>query len=187
MVKKKVDGQFVEVISTGAIAYPVVGDGRLIPCLLLNLSERADAVAMINSHKNFAAGDMSFHWGRASNNSSSIVLDLDFIRPIKCNIPIIMSMELHSATIDQILTARAAYIQAARMGEKLSHNPSAPKIVVELPHTGFYEIWNKRYHTYWEKKLRKGGMDRKTAKAAAKAQIAGWREFGSARIAKPTD
>jgi hypothetical protein len=90
--------------------------------------------------------------------------------------------------VDQIIHAKGLYIQAGRPGDRLFKNLNAPKVIANIPETGFGVVWEKLFFKAAVKRARADGIGRRQAKEAAREFITQWREFGNFRINKrPTD
>lgn len=82
-----------------------------------------------------------------------------------------------------MLGTKALYIQAGREGDRLKHDVNVPKVILEVPDTGFGKtVWEKTYFRYTTAKLRERGLSRVNAKRAAKEAISELRKLGTLRM-----
>jgi hypothetical protein len=64
----------------------------------------------------------------------------------------------------------------------LIKNPNAPKVIANIPETGFAEVWDDIFFRATVKKMRGDGLNRHQAKEAARLYITSWRKFGNCRM-----
>ena len=53
----------VRIVWDAAIATTIIGDGRLIPLLIIDASERPDVSELVRIHKHLPPGDVICQWG----------------------------------------------------------------------------------------------------------------------------
>jgi hypothetical protein len=134
----------VPIVADGSIAGPVL-EGVNVPALILDTRERPDVAEAIRVHAtgSLPPGDVAFRWGGRPGRPDEIVLCLDFVRPIETRLVLMFSIEHQGILVESSLTARAMYLQAGQPGDRLKHDLSRPKMLVELPETGFRPIWDR--------------------------------------------
>jgi hypothetical protein len=163
----------LRIVADGAIAHPSVGEGRLIPLVILDTSSRPDLEEYIRVHQYVGAGDVKCQWGQLIGHDNTVVLVLSFSRP--ADLVVIVEFDLqknHGVLVEQALGTKALYIQAGREGDRLKHDLNLPKVILEVPDTGFGEkFWDKIYCRYTTAKMRERGLNRADAKRAAKESI----------------
>jgi hypothetical protein len=174
----------LRIVADGAIAHPGVGEGRLIPLVILDTSRRPDLEESIRVHQYVGAGDVKCQWGQIIGRDDTVALILSFLRPAK--LVGIVEFDLqrnHGVLVEQLLGTKALYIQAGREGDRLKHDMNLPKVILEVPDTGFGKtVWEKIYSRYMMAKLREGGLNRVAARRAAKEAIAELRKLGTVRM-----
>jgi hypothetical protein len=174
----------LRIVADGAIAHPGVGEGRLIPLVILDTSSRPDLEEYIRVHQYVRAGDVKSQWGQLIGHNNTVALVLWFSRPAE--LVAILEFELqrnHGVLVEQVLGSKALYIQAGREGDRLKHDVSLPKVILEVPDTGFgKKFWDKIYFQYTTAKMRERGMNRADAKRAAKESIKELRKLGTVRM-----
>jgi hypothetical protein len=161
----------IAVVGDGAIASPVVGHGRLIPVLILDTENRPDIAECIRVHEHLPPGDVNTQWGRISQSNEHVALILSFQRPIELVAIIEFDIVRQGVLVEAILGARATYIQAGRPGDRVKDTLPAPKIIAEIPETGFRPIWDRIFLKEMTRHLRKQGLGRQHAKRAATSAI----------------
>lgn len=75
-------------------------------------------------------------------------------------------MSKHHHVIDGIVQTKTVYIQPGAIGDKLSDDINAPKILVEIPARTTFGEWDNMFKKYIGKKLKKEGVGRKELKKA---------------------
>jgi hypothetical protein len=129
---------------------PIAGDagiaganaeGRMVPLVILDTSERPDIDEMIRVHRHISPGDVTCNWASVIGHPDIVVLMLEFIRPVEMRIAIPFSVEKQAILVDAALQAKAIYLQAGRPGDRLIHDPNRSKIIVELPEGRFHKEW----------------------------------------------
>ncbi|WP_430398124.1 hypothetical protein [Ferrovibrio sp.] len=176
------DGAPVNIVADAAIATGPVGDGRLIPLAILNTISRPDINEMIRIHEHLPPGDVIHQWGSVIDDANKIVLLLNFKRPAEITAWVIFDVFKQAGLIDQILNVKALYIQGGKEGDRFSTTIDSPRILLELPESGFREPWDKIYLSHTVKKIRSEGFSRQEARKFAKEFIRQHREFGQLRV-----
>jgi hypothetical protein len=174
----------LRIVADGAIATVGVGEGRLIPLVILDTSSRLDFEEYIRVHQYVGAGDVKCQWGQLIGHDNTVALVLSFLRPAE--LVVIVEFDLqkhHGVLVEQVLGSKALYIQAGREGDRLKDDVNVPKVILEVPDTGFgRKFWDKIYSRYTAAKMREGGLSRADAKRAAKETIAELRKLGTVRM-----
>lgn len=158
----------VPIVGDGAIATVILGEGRMIPVVIIDTSQRSDVEDLVKAQKQQTPGDVQSQWARLSHSKRYIALLLTFKRP--SNILLILEFDIvkQGILIEFILTTKALYIQPGRNGDRLSSTLDNERILVEVPELGFREEWRKIWHKELEKHFRKEGLKRGEAREAAK-------------------
>jgi hypothetical protein len=153
--------------------------GRLIPHVILDTSERPEVEELCRIHCAFdTPGDFHHQWGQIVGKKETVVLCLSFIRPVEMLLAIEFNLNGQGVLVDQAIKGRALYLQAGRPGDRLKHDLSRPKILVEIVETGFSEIWERIYFEQGVKKFRVKGLGRSESRDAAKKFIQELRKLG---------
>jgi len=177
----------VEIVGDGAISTVGVGDGRMLPVLILGTHGRPDIVEHIRLHQHSGPGDVNVQWGEMREYPDTVMLILSFIRPVQMKVIVAFDLRRnHGFLVEQILSTSGVYIQAGANGDRLKNTMDRPRIVIEIPDTGFRRRWDRLYLQHTVRMLRERGLDRKQAKAAAPEAIAQLREIGAFRMGSTT-
>ncbi len=172
----------LRIVADAAIATTIVGGGRLIPLMILDTTDRTDVEELIRIHQHLPPGDVDSQWGALESSQEKVALMLTFKRPAEMVVILEFDIVKQGILVDQALTARGIYLQSGREGDRFLTNPDIPKILVEIPGTGFHEFWNQLFHENIMKRMRKHGLSRNQAKEAASKYIKEMREFAQLRL-----
>ena len=174
----------VPIAADAGIATRGTGYGRLIPLLILDTTSRPDLSEAIRIQSSVPSGDVEIWWGKVSRKSEQIALFLSFKRPTNRNAIIEFDLVRHGILVESILTAKAVYIQAGKPGDRISKDLNQPKILIEIPDTGFRPYWDKIFHKSLMNKFRGTGNSRKEAKVMVKAYLTNIRRVIQFRMKK---
>jgi len=175
-IKNPGEAKPVAVVHDAAMANPEFGEGRLIPLLILDVSERPDIIDLFVIHKTTPPGDVTVTWGASSRSKKNILLLLQFVRPVEATIYIELSVEKYGSVIDLILGSQAIYIQGGKAGDRLSSTLDAPRVLVEVPNTEFSSEWDKIWTSSLIRQYKRKGLSKKNSKTAAMRHINSFRE-----------
>ena len=157
-----------------------LGEGRSIPLLIIDAEERPDLFTLVNAHETNPPGDMTCRWGTLDKDT--VILLIKFLRPIEIEILLTFNIEKYGGLIDTILTSKAFYLQPGKDGDRLSNTIDNPRIIVEIPETGFKQIWDDIYFKQLRKSFRQKGLNRQQSKKAAKNMIHEFRKITGFRM-----
>lgn len=176
------EAKAVPIAGDAAIATPEVANGKLVPLLILDTRERPDLTEAIKNHVSFPEGDVITAWGKLFDTRDDVVLMLRFLRPTEVIAVIEFELPKRGILIEHILMSKALYLQAGKPGDRLKHNMELPKMIVEVPDTGFRPLWDKLYTKSITKEFRINGLNRAEAKSASKIYIEEIRKMGEIRM-----
>jgi hypothetical protein len=169
-------------VADAAIAMEALGYGRLIPLVILNTSNRPDIEEFIRVHQYSGPGDVISQWATLEDGSGRVGLVLTFSGPMELTIFLAFDPDKQDGLVDQIVHVKGLYIQAGRPGDRLIKNPNAPKVIANIPDTGFAKVWEDIFFRTAVKRARASGAGRRQAKEVARLFIAQWRQFGNFRM-----
>lgn len=176
------DGPLVPIVTDGAMATHSVGEGTIIPVLILDTSSFPSLDELIRLHEYFPSGDLESVWGRRRDSDKKVYLCITFKRPTELKFYVEFDTATQCAIADTIMRTKVVYLQAGRPGDRLSVDINRPKLIAEVAESGFGKAWDEIFLKYTTKKFREDGLGRQEAKRVAKQHITRWREFGSLRI-----
>ena len=187
-INRPEEGVPVPIAGDAAISTRATGDGRLIPLLILDTRLRPDLSEAIRIQSSVPSGDVNFYWGhlletpgrfwsRFFQRPRHVALFLSFVRPTNCKAVIQFDLEDHGILVETILLAKSMYIQSGKPGDRLIHNLDLPKMLLEVPDTGFRLYWDRMYRTVLIRRFRREGLTRNRAKAAVEDYLREVRKF----------
>jgi hypothetical protein len=177
LLTKKINPKPVKIITDGVISNIEWADGRPIPAIMVDASNRPDISEYIVAHTNQPPGDITSQWGRKRFSKKIIGLILKSARPVLTEFVIEFNSLKHNTIIEGILISKGLYLQTGKQGDKVSNNLQKPSILIEIPETGFAPTWEKILEKTITRKFKKQGLGRKNAKNASKEYIKSMREF----------
>lgn len=175
-------GKIVKVVADPVVATAGRVNGKLVPLLILDTTERPDLVELVRVHQNFVEGDVQVQWAALEGRLDHIALCLQFLRPTERVAIIEFEITKQGALVDQILTAGAVYLQPGKPGDGLLRDLNLPKVIVEVPDTGFRLHWDKIYLKSVVDKLRRSGLTRSEARKAASEVVSRIRDIGQFQV-----
>lgn len=173
----------LSVISDAAIATVRIGDGRLIPVVIVDSSSRQDIEDLINAHKSLPPGDLRTVWAKSSKREGAIQLILMFQRPVRCVAVLEFDILTQGYLVDQIVNSEGLFLQYGRVGARLSSTLDHPRIYAQVAGKQFSDEWDDMWHKALEVDAKKSrGMKRAEARRFSKEVIKEWRTIGRARL-----
>ncbi|WP_405856059.1 hypothetical protein OG361_22160 [Streptomyces sp. NBC_00090] len=174
----------LEVVGDAAIASHLVGDGRLIPLLIVDTSTRPDLDELVRVHQYVSSGDCKSQWGTTLSGESQVLLQLEFIRPTPMTVTLCIDVAARGILIDSILMTQALYLLPGRPGDRLTTRQNDPRVLIEVPRGDFGAVWEKILRSALRKRFRDEGFDRPGARAATEELIVKMRELTGFRLKK---
>ena len=168
----------ITIVGDGAIADASLGEGRLIPALVLDVQPHPALASLIDVHEHTPPGDAASQWiGRGLVNRTNITLHLRFERPSIYEMALDFHVPDQGSVVDGILLSHGVMLISGKPGDRVMTTLNNPKILVEVPDTGFLPEWNKMYRKALIKRFKKEGLARSQAIEVAEAGIARSREM----------
>lgn len=175
--------QYIPIVADAAISSCGHFGGRLVPLVILDTSNRPDIEELIRNHYVFqGSGDVEVQWAELQNRKGFIALFLKFVRPFEATAIIEFDIVKHGILVEQVLIAKGLYIQSGRKGDRLMHDLDRPKVILEVPDTGFIKSWDEMFNKHLIADFRSKGLNRSDAKRAAQSAIGELRKFNSFRM-----
>lgn len=176
------ESQRVSIVGDAAVATSSTGNGRLIPLVILDTRQRQDLIEVMQVHANFSEGDVVISWGSTKSRPHHVILFLRFQRPTERAAMIEFDIERQGVLVEHVLITQALYIQAGKPGDRFLDGLDAPRLLVEVPDTGFRPTWDKVYRDSIVKRLRKQGLSRRAANSAYATLIDSIRDVAQFRM-----
>ena len=167
----------LQIVGDGAIAMPDIGDGRLIPVVIVDCDSRRDLYDLVLAHEDSLPGDVSITWFRKILSKKSVFLILKFKKPVESECVIEFDIGKYGGTVDLIINARAFYFQPKDSGTIVSKSLDKPKIIIEVPSETKLDDWDSILANHLVKKFIKQGATKKEAHEAAKTHLENWRKI----------
>lgn len=171
--------EVLDIVSDGLMATRAA-EGKGVPVLVLDTSQRPDLDSVIAAHQGTAPGDVIFGWGR-SRDESLILLRLHFRRPVEATTTILFDVATQGILVDAILSARAFYFQGGGPDTKFRDDLDAPRILIGIDPMELEADWDRIYREQLVRKLRQSGIPKKIARAQADSLIADLRQISRFR------
>lgn len=172
----------VPIVHDGAIATQKVGEGRMIPVLIVDCSEKVELRDLIYAHEDSGAGDVITTWAIERWKNDKVLLQLEFSRPSSLKIILEFDIAKQGGVVDSIFHANSLYLQAGEPGSKIIDGLNGGNILVEVPDTGFFSRWDSLYTKAIVKKFKKSGFSRSEAKKATEEFKNSLREIWLQRV-----
>lgn len=167
--------RLVRVTSSAAIANVDTAGGRLIPVVMINAAGHPEITELIRAHEHTPAGDCVSQWSTALGDSNRVRLQLTFERPVATDFLIEFELPKFGGTVDNILRSRSMYLLEGGIGSTFTTTEDQPRILVELPSTGFERAWQRIFRRSVREMFREEGQHRRASKRLADEFIAKWR------------
>lgn len=170
--QKVEDKEVVTVVADGMIGHPGIQSGRLVPVLVVDCARHPALEALIHAHKDTPPGDVVCSWGWNRFSKKNVYLRLSFKHPVETSATIPFQVSRQGVLVESILNAHAVYLQPLTSGNRVSDGIGKPKIIVEVPGSASFPIWQDLYRRELEDQYRSKGLARPLAKIAAREHLA---------------
>jgi hypothetical protein len=154
----------ISVVANAAIASEAIGDGRLLPLVILDTSDFPDLVDLFKVHDTMPPGDADSGWILIDKNYNRLGLGLQFKRPFETTFVIDFELTEHGSAVDLAMKGRAIYLQAGKPGDRLYRTMDSPRIIVELGAEAPKKEWEVIWQRAIRNRLRSEGVNRREAK-----------------------
>ena len=152
--------RIVDIINDALIYQRNLCDGRAIPHLIIDTENYPEIAKSIELHSEVTEGSITVTWGLTIDKKYVLLL-IESISPVEISYIIKFDLYKQCSVIDKILSAQLMYIQSGKKGDRLLKTQHNPKLLMEIPHTGFEKEWVKIYRKAQEKRFKDLGVKRK--------------------------
>ncbi len=173
----------LSIIADGAIASTQIGDGRLIPVLILECNEGNNFKRLVEIQESTKTGDAIVRWGYQLHSKRYVRLNVSFSKPMEIEINITFDLRKYAMVVDGIQIVKSVYLQPGQMGDRVSSTMDHPKIVIEIPEKTRLANWDLIVLSNIKRRLRKKISSRKSLKKAARDHLEKGREVFLKRMA----
>lgn len=170
----------INVVADAAIATGSVGEGQLIPLLVLDTSQRPDVDELVRILGRSAPGDVVSTWVRMSGAESRVGLWLSFSRPAELDMVVDFVLRTHGGLVDQIIRTHGFYLQPGGPDSKPDPLGKQPSILVEV--AADFSEWDRTLLRSLQRDYRREGLSRVEAELAATQLVAEWRRVFGIRV-----
>jgi len=168
-------------VEEGLLSSHKIGEGRLIPVLVLDVEENQDIIDLIKMHDSITAGDATITWVQDLYNRKDFILRIKFTKPMQITFGVRFKISEDYTLIDGIIQSKGVFIQPGKKGDKVSRSMDKKKILIEIPDTGIKSLWNQMLNKTLISKYKKLGYPRKDAKGITQEHIVKMRELWKIR------
>src|SRR6266511_2683149 len=113
----------IPIVADAGIATERMGDGRLIPLVIVDTTDRLDLEEFIRVHQYAGPGDADSQWATLEDSSGRVGLVLTFKKPMEMTVVLAFDPMNQGGLVDQIIQSKGLYIQAGRKGDRFIKNP----------------------------------------------------------------
>lgn len=170
------------IVGDGAIGHPDIGDGRIIPVIIVDCESNPQIYELIRIHEHTPPGDVRVTWGRDLLGKKHVHLKLEFEQPLRCEARIAFPLAKYSEFVDGVIRSRGIYLQPLQSGARVSEGLGKPKILIEIPDTATFPEWRKILRDTVEKKYRRQGASRAEVQVLTEAHLERLGELWSKRM-----
>lgn len=175
--------QQVPIISNAMIAAQPIGDGRSIPLIIIDCTNRKDISNLFENHKITGNGEINTRWIKTDRDKNKIGLFFEFKEPTNCIFYVEFNIPTSGALVDMIVKSQSLYIQPGQIGDTIGTTLDNDRIVVEIPSEDFEVEWNKIYRSQITKHFKKKyGVSQRKATAIADDFINEMKLIGNFKI-----
>jgi hypothetical protein len=122
------------------------GDGRLVPVVAIDTSERPDINALFAAYTPDTVGDVAIQWGlRDGAPRGTVTLFIEFRTPVSLLLILDFEVVRQGFLVDQILRTEEVYLEGSRNDSANAATRSRVRVVVT--DTQFRPIWEDLFVT----------------------------------------
>lgn len=169
------------IVGDAAIAAESVVQGRLVPLLIIDTNKRPEISELIRIHENQLPGSASTQWASRMDNGN-VLLCFVFSEPMALEFKIEFELPGQAILVQQTMISKCLYVQTGVRGDRLANTLDHPRILVEVPDTGFEKVWPKMYSDLLAKDFQQRGLIKRDAAEVTGPHIQKWNDFGGLRI-----
>jgi hypothetical protein len=172
----------LRIVADAAIAATGLGEGRMIPVVVIDTSSRPDVEELIRAHEHVESGDVEVAWAQSKHTKDGVTLMIRFLRPSQMYVMLDFTPDHNLALVELILAARVLYLQPGREGDRFRDVMGSESIIIEVPETGFSSKWREVVKKHLIKRFRKEGFSHRDAKTMMQRHLQEWEKFKSLRM-----
>lgn len=171
-----------EIVDEGGISSTLIGEGRMLPLLVIDIRANNEIDELVNLLKNTPPGDSTLLWCRQFTSllKNDLVLKIKFTKPMQLKFGIRFDVPDVYHLVDGIIQCRGFYLET-KGKEHFLGNPTKGRILIEVPFMAFDKGWETLLYKTVVSNYRKKGESRTDAKIFAKKHIQSMREIWNTR------
>ena len=164
------------ILSDAGHAYMRPEDGRLVPLVAIDTTDRADLETLFASYAPDTVGDVAIQWGRREGApKGTVTLFIRFEKPVELLLVIDFEVVAQGFLVDGILRTGQLYLQGIRSTARTDAKTRTSKIRVVVPDTKFAPVWNELLIDELASRSRALGATERHARLIAEESIRRWR------------
>ena len=171
------DKNLLPIVADGMIGHPGIQSGRLVPVLVVDCARHPALETLIHAHKDTLPGDVVTSWGWNRFSKKNVYLTLRFKQPVETEATVAFQVSTQGILVESIIVARAVYLQPLSSGSRVSEGLDNPKVIVEVPASATFPVWDSVYRKSLRAKYRERGLSKSEANAAVEEHLALTRDF----------
>lgn len=148
----------IQILQVGAVGNPLVSEERLLPYLTIDCSRSPEIEQLIELHRDSSAGDVICTWCWRPLSRSNVYLKIQFTRPVAAIAHLEFPVATKGYVVDWIMAVKGIYLQSSKHGHVASVGFGRPAIVVEVPSSATFPIWQSLYQRALTKRFKKDGI-----------------------------
>jgi hypothetical protein len=170
------------IIADGMMSLSSIGEGRLIPCIMLDKSVANEVDELGKIHETSPPGDSETTWTRAITFSKpkELVLKIKFTSPMELTFGIIFNIHKYANLIDGIFCSQSLHLETGLVGDKILSLKNNG-ILIEVPKTNFEKPWEEFYFNAIKDNYKRQGVPKSQIKQLVKEHIKSTREIWNIR------
>lgn len=156
----------VKIVADATINNITVAYGKTIPLIILDTVDHPLIESMIDAHTEIEQGSVKSLWF-TTQDQQTVYLQIEMSEPTSVKFISKFDSKIHAVIIDVLIHSQLLYLQAGKPGDRFIDDPKRPKILIEIPSSGFSEAWDKIYTQIFTNHFRKIGYRKKQAQELA--------------------
>jgi hypothetical protein len=160
------------IVAQAAIATDAVGDGRILPLVILDTTNFPDIVDLFKIHEKMPPGDADTTWANVyALGSDHITLIFEFQKPFVTKFGVVFKLTAHGSAVDLAMQGNAIYLQSGKPGDRFYRKMAEPRIIAEIGAEMPRQMWELRWQKAIRNRLRAEGVSRSEAKRQSTEHI----------------
>jgi len=152
------------------------GDGKLVPLVAIDTTERPDIEALFAAYTPQTVGDVAIQWGqRDGAPKGTVTLFIQFTAPTKLLLILDFEIVRDGFVVDQILRLAELYLEGVIRKNQMDTPTRWSRVRVVVPDTKFGPIWEELLVAELAAQPKALGATERQARLLAMDAIRRWR------------